>query len=397
MGFLSTFAAVAKGELADLSLDPTTSTSSPSALATSSGPSSTSAPAPSAYRASKVARDIALSIPAVRRARHIIVGTPSTFTLSAWAGDTQLAATDPRASWLRQPMPGRTLMWAIAKTLDDGLWHDRSVWAADPDIAGRWTRFSRVHPSRVTTIANSHDPDEVDGWVKDGTLYSDAEFRAKHLVFDFAGLGGLDRFGAQLLDLYADLQVAAGNYAKAPHPKAILKHHGPDLEDEEIDALLEKWSYRRDTSSVGFLNDALDYEVTDGWNPEQLQLVQSREHSALEVARLFALPAKAVDAKGGDSLTYATLVEYRRDILESIRPWMSVLTQTLSMDERSSRPSGLVLPLGIRAEFDTAEYLRDTPLTRMQTWQAALSGDNPILTLDEVRALEPFARSTNAR
>jgi HK97 family phage portal protein len=355
----------------------------PVAIASATGP------AASLYRAQAVAIDVAMSLPAMRKGHHVICGKPSTFGLSAWQAGTKLDATDPRASWLRQPDPRRTLQWMIFKTLSDGVWHNRCVWKLQRNIGGQPSRFTRLHPSRIDSITDPHDPDIVDAWIIDGNL---VENMADYVVFDFAGLGGLRRFGWQILELYADLQVAAGNYAKAPHPKAILKNHGPDLDDDVIDALLADWEARRDVSSVGYLNDAMDYETT-GWNPEQLQLIQSREHAALEVARLLGLPAKSVDAKSGDPMTYGNVVEWRRDELEAIRPWLTVIEQTLSLDDRTSNPRGLYLPYGVTAAFDVADYLRESPLTRMQTWETGLRSG--ALDLEDVKAAEPLARSTS--
>lgn len=348
--------------------------------------SSASGPSASYYRAQAVAIDLALSIPAVRKARHVIIGTPSTFALAGWQGTTRLPANDPRCSWLTQPDPRRTLSWLIAKTFDDALWHDRAVWKVTRDIANVPRYFERVHPSRISTIDTPHDPDTVAAWIIDGDVVTNLD---DYVIFDFGGIGGLRRYGFQLLTLYADLQAAAGNYARAPHPKAILKNAGPDLTDDEIDDLLADWEANRNVSSVGYLNDTMSYD-TVGWNPEQMQLVQAREHAALEVARLFGLPAKAVDAKSGDSMTYGNVVEYRRDLLEALRPWMSPFTQTLSLDDRTATPRGLLLPRGVRAEFDVDAYTRDDPKTRMETWAAGLASG--ALELDDVQSAEPLHR-----
>jgi len=340
------------------------------------------------YAAQAVAVKVALAIPAVRKAQHVIAGKPSTFRLAAFEAGEQLAELDPRCSWLRQPDPNRTLQSLLFRTLQDGIWHDRCLWDVERDLADRAVRFRRVHPSRIDTVTDPRDEDTVEAWLVDGKDYTPAQARERFVVFDFGGLGGLRRFGGPLLELYADLQAAAGNYARAPHPKAILKNHGPDLDDDEIDELLNEWEQARATRSVGYLNDAVDYE-THGWNPEELQLVEAREHAALEVARLFGLPAKSVDAKSGDPLTYSTLAEWRRDELDAVRPWLSVIEQTLSLDDRGSRPRGLVLPYGITARFLTDEYVRDSALTRMQTWESGLRSG--ALELDDVKAAEPLA------
>jgi phage portal protein BeeE len=133
-----------------------------------------------------------------------------------------------------------------------------------------------------------------------------------------------------------------------------------------------------------------------GYSAKDLQLTEAREHAALEVARLLQLPAFAVDAKGGDSMTYANIVDRRKDLVESLRPWTTVLTQTMSMDVRldGAPPRGLLLPRGVRAEFDAAEYLRDDANTRMGVWAQGL--DKGILQLDDVIDQEPLARKASA-
>lgn len=347
-------------------------------------------PGANLYRAENVAISIALTIPAMRRARNVLL-TPATFELAAWQGSTRLPATDPRCSWLRQPDPSRTRFSLLARTLEDGLWHDRSVWHAVPDISGRRTRFTRVHPSRWDFIPEPLDPDTPAAWIIDGRTLSPSEFARDYLTFDFAGLGGLQRLGFPLLALYADLMAAAGNYARSPMPAEVLRQvAGADLTDKEIDALLDRWQANRAARGTAWLGKDIEREAT-GFSARDLQLTEAREHAALEVARLVGLPAFAVDAQSGDSMTYGNTVDRRRDMLEALRPWMSVITDTLSLDDRTGRPGGMVLPSGITARFDSTAYTRDDPQTRMATWAAGIAAG--VITRDEARAAEPLAWS----
>lgn len=329
-------------------------------------------------RARDVAIDVALSIPSMRKALHVVT-TPSTFDLIGWDEHGRfLAPTDHRVAWLRQPDTTMPLFWTLRRTLTDLVWHDRSVWLIrDERIDGTPVKADRVHPNRVDTITDPLDPDRVVSWIIDGREVP----RSKLIVHDGAGVGGLKRYGWDLLTLYGQLQAAAGRYATAPHPHAILKNHGADLDDDEIDELLDAWEAARTTRSVGYLNDQVDYD-TVGWNAEELQLTDAREHAALEVARLTGLPAKALDAKSGDSMTYANAVEGRRDILEALKPWMSPITSELSR------------ATACRIAFDGDAYTRDDPSERMTTWGLAI--DKNILTVDEVRALEPLAARNHA-
>lgn len=338
--------------------------------------------APALTRAQRIARNTALAIPAVRKARAVIAGTISTFQLNC----PQVDDADPRVAWLAQPDPRRTLQSLLFRTIDDGLWHDRCVWRildrSLPD--GMPVKFERIHPDRIDTITDPRDPDIVDTWIIDG-----AETNPRGLViFDFAGMGGLLRFGFDLLDLYGRLQAAAGNYADAPHPKAILKNRGADIDDADIKRLLDQWEAQRSTRSTGYLNAVLDYE-TYGWNAAEMQLTEAREHAALEVARLFGLPAQSLNAPTGDSMTYANAVEGRRDVLVALRPWMTVVEQTLSLNDRTGTARGMYLPRGLTAQLVSDDYTRDDPLTRMQTWAAAREAE--ILTDEQIAALEPLA------
>src|SRR4029077_12669288 len=118
--------------------------------------------------------------------------------------------------------------------------------------------------------------DDVSTWIVDDRETSPDDL----IIFDFGALGGLRRWGYDMLNLYLDLQSAAGRYARAPHPQAILHNHGADLEDLEIQDLLDEWEAARETRGVGYLSDEMNYD-TFGWNADELQLVQAREHAAL--------------------------------------------------------------------------------------------------------------------
>lgn len=352
-------------------------------------------PDASTWRAQSVARTVALRIPAMRRARAAIL-TPATFGLRAWSGQQLLAEDDARCAWLRQPEPNRTRFNTWALVIDDGIWHDKAVIRATSTIGGTTAYIERIHPQRWVAQYAANDPDTVAQWTVDGKAYTPGQFAlAGFVAFDFASLGGLRLFGYELLQLYGDLQAAAGRYARAPHPHAILKNvSGDQLTDDEITQLLDDWDWARENRSTGY-TDGMDYQAV-GYSAKELQLTEAREHAALEVARLLQLPAFAVDAKGGDSMTYGNIVDRRKDLVESLRPWTTVLAQTMSMDVRldGQPPRGLLLPRGIRAEFDAAEYLREDASTRMGVWTQGLSAN--ILQLDDVIAQEPLARKATA-
>jgi Phage portal protein len=326
----------------------------------------------------QINESVGMSIPAVRRAVHVIAGTISTFGLAAWRDGARVPPGELAGAgltWLAQPDPVKTLSTTMAGTLQDAIWRDRSYWRVlDRYVDGWPARYRRIQPDRVSVVPDELDPDLLDQIIIDGASVAPANV----LMINWAGIGGLRRWGFELLDLYLALQTAAGRYAVAPHPKAILKNHGADLAGDEIELLLTRWESARDTRSVGYLNDVVDYE-TFGWNASEMQLTEAREHAALEVARLFGLPAWALDATGGDSMTYSNVTDRRLDLLEALRPWMTPAEQYLSTRTRR----------GVTITFDASAYTRDSPEARMRTWQSARAAG--VLTTEEIRRVEPLA------
>lgn len=337
------------------------------------------------------------TIPGVRKAVHTIVGTISTLTLAAWKDKVRLP--DSAYPWLRQPDPKRTSQTILGLTVRDLIWHDRAVWR---DYGGR---FQRISPERITpapVVAVSDDVPET--WYLDG-----APIPATQLViFDGAGLGGLRRFGAPLLDMYLRLMAAASRNADDPVPLGVLKNTGSEeLPDEQIDELLDRWEEARRRRTVGYAGKFLDY-ITPGYSPRDLQLVEITEAVTKDVARLFGLPGYALGVEDGGSMTYSNIVDRRRDLLEALKPWTSVITQTLSMNDVAyyvgpngvtSTRVGRYVAYGTEVRFDTTEFERDSFQTRIATLSQAIAATGvdsstgetrPLMYVDEARQLEPL-------
>jgi hypothetical protein len=210
-------------------------------------------------------------------------------------------------------------------------------------------------------------------------VLSDGRILESIVAIRWDGLGGLAAAGGVVVELALALLTAAMTYANDPQPQQTLVNESPTmLTDDEIDDLLDGWTTARRTRGTAFLqNVKLE---SNGWSAKELQLVEAREHAALEIARALALPAWAVDASSGASLTYATVVDNRRELVEALRLWVAPLEQALTLH---------ALPRGIEARFDVTSYLRDDAPTRMATWEAGIRSG--VLTVDEARAAEPLA------
>ena len=137
------------------------------------------------------------------------------------------------------------------------------------------------------------------------------------------------------------------------------------------------------------------------------RLVEITEAITKDVARLFGLPGYYLGVDDGSSTTYANVVDRRRDLLESLAPWSSVITQTLSMSAVryylgangvTSTWVGRFTPYGTDVRFDTSDFERDAFQTRIATLSQAIAATGtdsagetrPLMYVDEARDLEPL-------
>lgn len=335
-----------------------------------------------------ITRRLGMTIPAMRSGHAKITKQPATWPLRAWRGD-QLALVQP--AWLANPDPTCTWWDLVATTLDDAIWHDRAYWRVLRRGAdGFPLAFRRVPATDVQdevgqplTIAGKL-PGEAFPSDPAPVVLTDGRVLESFLAFRWQGMGGMAGPGAVVLDLAVALLASATNYATSPIPSTTLVDEGAvRLSDDEVEALLTAWETKRAERSTAYVHGVKPEH--QGWSARELQLVEAREHSALEVARSLALPAFAVDAANGASLQYSTTVENRRDLVEALRLWVAPLEQVLSLHAAAR---------GTDLHLDVTSYIRDDASTRMATWASGLASG--ALTLPEVRAAEPLATGGTA-
>lgn len=309
-----------------------------------------------------VNRRTALQVPAVVAARHLLAAT---------LGPCQLLATDdlgrpldPQPAWLHSPDPDRTRYSVLADLATTLLLEGVAVWRPLPE--GRWRA---VDPSRVQT---AQDPQTMETQV----LVDSRPVPRSWLVFD--ALPGLLQTGQRALATAWLLEQAARKYAQMDVPASALRNTGPDLSDEEIQALLATWAASRATGGTGYLNAAVEL-VTYSWSASDLQLVDARAAAATDVARLVGLPAHYLSAPAGDALTYSTVEGARRDLLElHLGRFTACIGQTM---ERA-------MPQGQLVRLDTSRLEAADAATRMQVWQAGVAMG--AISAAQVARLEPL-------
>ncbi|MCF2526941.1 phage portal protein [Yinghuangia soli] len=310
----------------------------------------------SAFAGGAVPRALALQVPAVRRAVSLIGNTIGTLPLVRWRGTDQLDGTP----FLDQPEGFRCRYNTMAATVGDLVLHRYAWWRVlRRDYLGWPLEVVRLEPEYVS-VQRLFGTDEVE---RVYATYRGREVPPDDLIcFEGPDEGLLQLGRGEILTALA-LEAAANRYASPTMPTGVLKQRGQyGLTDDEIDALLTKWETSRRARTTAYLNEGIEYDPVAA-SPAELQLVEGREESAVQIARLCGIPPRYMNVTAGDSMTYSTLESERRDLIElTLTPYMEPITGRLSMSDRNGSPRG------VRVGFSLETFGRGAPLDRAQRY-----------------------------
>ena len=186
------------------------------------------------------------------------------------------------------------------------------------------------------------------------------------------------------LSLSSNLQEHARQYFEnGSRPSGILV--APSSSQEQVQAVADKWRQKhggvQNMHKVAVLSGDVKFEPI-AFSADDSQFLQQRELSAREVARIFRVPAWAIDAPTGDSLTYANVLDQNRFLVaHSLRPWIVRIEKALSQDPD-------LCPGNTYVQFDLDGLLRADAATRAEIYERALNPDTGWMSRAEVRELE---------
>jgi hypothetical protein len=114
--------------------------------------------------------------------------------------------------------------------------------------------------------------------------------------------------------------------------------------------------------------------------PQQLQLIESRNHAVLEIARAAGLePEDLATVVEGTSRTYQNAEQRRLDMIDfTLMPFLSSVQDRLSMND--------VTPKGLFARYRIGAFARADTKTRYETHKLGLEAG--IIEINEVRREE---------
>ena len=323
-----------------------------------------------------VTRREAMSVPAMARARHLVV-SPARLPITVEPGTYRDTAL------IDQPDPKRTRQAVLTDTLDDLLFEGMALWRVlqIPDETGGFKAFKADryadgrprHAERIALHRVTRDPQDR-YYLIDGKRVDDGD-----LIWFEGPHEGVLQFGGRALRSAVRLDRAYASMARTPAIAVELHQTSDDvLTDDEIDGLVGDAQEAVDTRGVLFTNNAIELKTHEA-KAENL-LISGRNAAAVDIARMVGLPAPIIDAiTPGSSGTYDNLqakIREARDI--GLDAYASAITARLSLDD--------LLPHGTWCAFDWEPWTRSDFLERMQGYKAAQ--DAGVYDVDECRDLE---------
>ena len=309
-------------------------------------------------QAARVDRSSALQVPAVKRSRDLIATTLGSLPVDLIGPDRRKVAR----TLFDQPEKGRARSVTMAELYAD-LFFDKHAWwrIVEWEWNGYPKHVQRVDPRAIdvqkdnrvfVTRAGHHG--SVTEWVPDAELIHFESPNEPMLVA-----------GARAIRSALALDSAAQRYAEgAPPIDYFTPADGVDpAEDDEIVDILNTWQTSRQTRSTGYVPASLKYNI-GGWNPEQLQLADARQHAVLEIARVAGIDAEDLGVST-TSRTYFNAVDRDQQYIQrTLRGYASAVEERLSM--------GDVTPRGYVAAVNFTDLLRTDDLTRFQSYEVGL-------------------------
>lgn len=323
--------------------------------------------------APRVNRRTAIQVPAVKRARDLIPGVLGTLPLDLIGPDVKANYSD----LLDQPERNRPRSITLTDTFEDMFFEKLAIWRiTEFGWHGYPTKVEYIKAHRVTIDDDRHKL-YIDGIEQD---------HANIIRFD-SPADALLVAGARAIRTCLALDAAAARMSDGAPPVDYFtpKDNVDPLEDDEVTDLLNDWLGARRERSTAYVPAALKYEIA-GWNPEQLQMADARQHAVLQIANVAGLDPEDLGVST-TTRTYQNSFDRRKDRIDFVLGmYRTAFEDRLRM--------GDVTPRGYIVRQNLDEFLRSDPKTRMETYEIGLrvgAYDGP----DEVRALEHGAPLTH--
>lgn len=321
----------------------------------------------------RVSRREAMTVPAIKRGRDLIAGSLGGLPLNLIGPDFK--PTD--WSLFDQPEVDVPRSVTLTRTFEDLLFEQVAWWKVTAvGWHGRPVEVVRLDPRSV----NVHQDLKVYETVRGHQGTSLQWIPDEHLIRFDGPNDPLLVAGARAIRACLALDAAALRHADGAPPLDFFTpadNTDPFETSADGQSFLNDWATARRTRSTAYVPAALKYNLA-GWNPEQLQMAEARNHAVLEIARLMGVDPEELGVST-TSRTYNNAFDRRKAFVDfTLGAFRQAFEDRLSMND--------VSPRGYKARLDLSEFLRSDDLTRMQVYDVGLRVG--AITHEEIRVNE---------
>lgn len=280
-------------------------------------------------------RTQAMTLPTISRARDLlaslIASCPVNRITQTWdqaAGQYSEQLQQP-LPWQSQPNPGTTMAWQLAWTFDDLFFMGRSHWYIEARENGLATRFRLLPANMVTIQSPTWWGNAPIGGIQ-SIAFNGQLLEPRDVLSFWSPVESVLSAGRRALLTSERLDIAAFRFATVPMAQGWLRQtSGEPLSADELREIAEAWQAAREENSVGALNEFCEWNESN-YDPARMQLIESRQHASLDLARIANVPAYLVGiATGG--MTYTNAETARQDLYTfGALPYLACLEATLS-------------------------------------------------------------------
>lgn len=282
-----------------------------------------------------VSRSVAMSVPAVARARRLIVGAVARCPLEARTEGVR-AEVQPR--WMTRTDGEQSPTFRMTWTVDDLMFYGWCLWGLERDFDGRVITADRI---------------PFDLWAVDGqgNITVDNAIAAPSEVCLIPGPDeGLLNTSAAAIRHAVRLQQLAERAADTPAAQIMLRQtQGQPLNDSQRTELVQGWidARRGQNGGVAFTNQSI--EAVEMGKTDPALLIEGRNAAALDVARAVGVPASMIDAApaGTGNVTYRNAEARNAELVDyALAPYMAAVAARLGQDDMVPRGWAVAYDLG---------------------------------------------------
>lgn len=287
-------------------------------------------------------RERAMALPTVSRARDLLVSVVSSCPIeqygTQWTGEDTEEIPLPPETWMLRPDPRTTRTHFLSWITDDLIFYGRAFALVTSRSATGFPASFAWLPAEYVNVQAAMFAGNAPVTEIEAIRFQGTDLPIRDVVCFWSPNQPVLGCGTRAICTSQRLDLAAERFASSPIAFGWLSQTGGEpLSTVELGELAEGWAQARELNSVAALNEFVSWNESS-LDPSKMQLVEARQHQAVELARLMSVPSYLVNADTGSSMTYQNAAQAKEDLYDlGALPLIKCIEQTLSRDDVTPR------------------------------------------------------------